>query len=77
MKDEIMMKFINEPIIHIRFHYGIEIDHEIWLSDTLLDMKRWAIENQMKIYVDILEIWFLTESDRTLFYLTWSDTDAI
>ena len=70
------MKFINEPIMHIGFHYGVIIDQEIWLSDTLIDMKRWAIENQIKTYIDTLQIWFLTEDDRTVFYLTWSDSNG-
>ena len=72
-----MIKLIDSPLKHRKFKFGVRLGTKIWISNILQDMKRWASENQMEIYVDTLEIWFLTESDRTLFYLTWSDTDAI
>jgi len=68
-----MMKVINYPLKHPNFKFGVRLDIQPWLDNTLQDMKRWAKENKIKIWVDSLEIWFLTEADRTFFYLTWSE----
>lgn len=68
----VVIKLINSPIKHIKYKFGTKLEPKIWLSDTLQDMKKWLSENQIKTYIDTLEIWFLTEDDRTLFYMAWS-----